>query len=183
MNSQQHNFKAGTVELVADHDFLRVQETRDRRPLSDRVAGFGFAAIFIAAAALFWFMPVANPAEVFWLRVALCGGLALLAVVLILGAAGEKKSFEFIEVDRRKGLLISGRDTETGREITNRMRLGAIENVFLGSEAINHAGKTLESTQTLYVSGEGAPKKGILFTGPGLALNEVKAHIQRLAGS
>lgn len=182
MNSHQHNFKVGTIELIAHHDFLRVQETRDPRPLSDRVAGFAFAAIFIASAALFWFMPVANAEEVVWLRIALCGGLALLGIVLLLGALGEKKSFEFIEVDRREGLLISGRDTEKGRQITNRMRLGAIENVFLGSEAINHAGKTLASTQTLYVAGKGAPKKGILFTGPGIALNEVKAHIQRLAG-
>jgi hypothetical protein len=183
MTSHEYTFKAGTIELVADDDYLRAQETRDPRPFSDRLAGFGFSAVCIAAAVFFWFMPVENPGEVFWLRLILCGGLAAVGLVLLAGAIGEKTSFEFIEADRRSGVLISGRDTKAGREITNTMQLSAIDNIFLGSEALNHAAKTLESTQTLYVSGKGAPKKGILFTGAGLALNEVKSHIQRLAGS
>jgi len=182
MNSHQHRFKAGTIELIADENFMRAQETREPKPFSDRIAGLTIAAIFIAAASFFWFMPVNDPEQVFWLRLILCGGLASIGLALTVGAIGEKTSFEFVEVDGRKGVLVSGRDTKAGREVTNRMHLGAIENIFLGSEALNHASKSLESTQTLYVSGKGSPNKGILFTGIGTALNEMKAHIQRLAG-
>jgi len=183
VNGHEHTFRAGSIELVADDAFMRAQETRGPKPLSDRIWGIVFAAVFFGASLLFALMPVENADQVFWLRVILCGGLAMIGLILIVGAIGEKKISEFVEVHREKGLLISGRDTKAGRKVTNQMPLRAIENVYLGSEALNHASKTLGGTQTLYITGEGAPKKNILFVGSGTALNEIKFHIQRLAGN
>lgn len=177
------SFKAGTLEIVANGDFMRAQETRDPKPVSDKVAGLVFAAIFLGAAAFFWIMPVENSEEVFWLRVILCGGLASIGLLLVWGTTGNKKSFEFVEVDRKQGVLISGRDTTIGREVTNKMQLRAIENVFLGSEAFNAGAAKFGSTTALYVKGEGAPRKNVLLVGSGVALNEIKGHIQRLSAA
>ncbi|MBK5968391.1 MULTISPECIES: hypothetical protein [Thiorhodovibrio] len=176
-----HRFKAGTIELVADDVFLCAQETRDPKPAFDRIAGLTFAAVFFAAGGFFWIMPVANADEVFWLRVILCGGLAAIGLVLGWGAFGDKTSFEFVELDREQGLLISGHDTPKGRKVLNCMQVRAIENVYLGSEAQNSWTAKFGGTTALYVEGAGAPRKNVLLVGSGVALNEVKGHIQRLS--
>ena len=183
MDGNEQTFIAGSIELVADDAFMRAQETRGPKPLSDRIGGIVFAVVFFGATLLFALIPLENADQVFWLRVILCSGLAMIGLILVVSAIGKKKSLNFVEVHREKGLLISGRDTKAGRKVTNQMSLRAIEIVYLGSEALNHASKTLGGIQTLYITGEGAPNKNILFVGVGTALNEIKYHIQRLAGS
>ncbi len=170
-----YEFEFGTLRITANDQMVRGHEFRKDLPLFEKVAGLLIAAAFLGAAGFFWIMPVADADQVFWLRVILCGGLALIGLLVLWGTFGRKRKFYFVEADARTGDLVNGYDTATDRVEENRMKLADVEILWIGSDALPP--RTTEGITALYVKGDGAPRKGALITGGHVELSDLTRRI------
>ena len=149
---------------------LLVRENPDVSLLGKVFGALG-ATAFMAAALFFWKMPVdGTGVEADWPRMALCGGLGLIGVMIRWSALYPKKSISQIEVDPdrreiRVGSVAIGRNgEESAFKADHSLPFARVKRFYLGSDTSLDVESTGGRT-VLYMEAHGGARKGVTIVG------------------
>lgn len=169
-----------TLDIYSQGNVIRAEERRKATGPLIRVIGILAGLAFLGGAWLFWSMEVDNADEIWWIRVILCGGLALIGLLLIWSNTAKKQKFDFVEIDGTAGEVRYGYLTKTEEVLKGQMSTASIRNIYVGGYTDDDAAIPQTGMGVLYIQGEGAPRKGMLLTGGRDELETVRDYILRL---
>jgi len=167
-------FERGILDVTETESTLRAQISAKQNTLLSRLLRIAFGLIFVGVAIFFYFVRDDFPQDDRWVLYALCSGLLLIGV-LILIFSGKHEKFKFIEIDRDAKQVSYGYERDSQVSLEGRIPFESIEKFHLGGGGTGD----MTGMTALYVFGENAPRNGALLVGTRVELGHIETYLRQ----